>query len=76
MRAAGYHGPQRVAVPRGEVVVRTADQVVAAVLSLSGSAPHLFGDRLPSFVGALREVLGTGPIVERARDVELVIWRP
>lgn len=76
MRAAGYRGPQRVAVPRGEVVVRSTDQVVAAVLSLSGSAPHLFGDRLESFVGDLRKVLGTGPFAERARDVELVIWRP
>jgi SAM-dependent methyltransferase len=76
MRAAGYRGPHLVAVPRGEVVVRSTDEVVAAVLSLSGSAPHLFGDRLEAFVADLREVLGPGPFAERARDVELAIWRP
>jgi hypothetical protein len=76
MRAAGYRGPQRIVVPRGEVVERTTDEVVDAVLSLSWSAPHLFGDRLGAFVGDLRDVLGAGPFAERARDVELVIWRP
>ena len=34
-------------VPDGRVLVRTADQVVAAVFSVSSSAPHLFADRLP-----------------------------
>ena len=76
MRAAGYRGPQRIVVPRGEVVERTTDDVVDAVLSLSGSAPHLFGDRLGAFVDDLRDVLGAGPFAERTRDVELVIWRP
>jgi SAM-dependent methyltransferase len=76
MRAAGYRGPERIVVPRGEVVERSADEVVAAVLSLSGSAPHLFGDRLGSFVDDLRGVLGPGPFAERARDLELVLWRP
>ncbi len=80
MLAAGYRGPQRVSVPRGEVVERSVDDVVAAVLSLSGSAPHLFGDRLAAFERDLRDLLGAssarGRFAERARDVELVVWRP
>jgi hypothetical protein len=76
MRDAGYHGPQRLVVPRREVVERTVDDVVAAVLSLSSSAPHLFGDRLAAFENDLRELLGTGPFSERAGDVGVAIWRP
>ncbi|NUU19623.1 class I SAM-dependent methyltransferase [Cellulomonas humilata] len=76
MRAAGYRGPERLVVPRGEVVERTTDDVVAAVLSLSSSAPHLFGDRFVAFERDLRELLGGGPFAERARDVTAVIWRP
>ena len=40
MRAAGYRGPQRVYVEQGQVVRRGVDEVVSAVFSLSGSAPH------------------------------------
>jgi SAM-dependent methyltransferase len=79
LRAAGYAGPQRIEVPRGEVVTRTADQVVSAVFSLSGSAPHLFGERLGDFERDLRHLLAeaspVGEFAERLRDVELVIWR-
>lgn len=76
MVAAGYRGPQRVEVPRGETVTRSVDDVVDAVLSLSSSAPHLFGGRLEAFERDLRQLLGPGPFAERTRDVELVIWRP
>jgi hypothetical protein len=76
MRAAGFTGPQRIAVTRGEVRTRTADEIVAAVFSHSGSAPHLFGDRLPAFEADLRRLLGDGPFAERLSDVELAIWRP
>ncbi|WP_456845664.1 class I SAM-dependent methyltransferase [Cellulomonas sp. P5_C6] len=76
MVAAGYRGPQRVVVPRGETVTRSVDDVVDAVLSLSSSAPHLFGGRLEAFERDLRGLLGPGPFAERTRDVELVIWRP
>ncbi|HET6533090.1 MAG TPA: class I SAM-dependent methyltransferase [Actinoplanes sp.] len=79
MRAAGYQGPQRIDVTRGEVVTRTADEVVSAVLSLSGSAPHLFGDRVADFERDLRRRLAqtspAGVFSERLRDVSLVIWR-
>lgn len=48
-RHAGFVGPDRFEIP-GRVVTRTADEVVASVYSLSSAAPHLFGDRLDSFV--------------------------
>lgn len=76
MRAAGYRGPERLVVPRGQPVERTADDVVDAVLSLSSSAPHLFGDRIGAFESDLRGLLGPGPFSERERDVAAAIWRP
>jgi SAM-dependent methyltransferase len=76
MRAAGYRGPERLVVPQGAVVERSMDDVVAAVLSLSSSAPHLFGERLGTFERDLRELLGDGPFSEQARDVSVAIWRP
>ncbi len=76
MRAAGWTGPRTVTVTRGEIVTRTPDEIVAAVLSHSGSAPHLFGDRLRSFEDDLRRLRGDGPFAERLRDVGVVIWRP
>ncbi|MEZ0447572.1 class I SAM-dependent methyltransferase [Cellulomonas sp. ICMP 17802] len=76
MAAAGYRGPERLVVPRGNAVERTTEDVVAAVLSLSSSAPHLFGDRLGAFERDLRALLGAGLFSERARDVAATIWRP
>jgi hypothetical protein len=61
-------------------VDRTVDDVVAAVLSLSGSAPHLFGDQEMAFEAELRHLLTAcadrGHFSERLRDAEIVIWRP
>jgi hypothetical protein len=69
-----------VEVGGGEIVERTADQVVAAVYSLSSSAPHLFGERLTEFDRELRSVLraasSTGIFAERRREIALDIWRP
>ena len=76
MRAAGYAGPTRLDVGGGEVVERTVDEIVASVFSLSGSAPHLFGDRLSDFEADLRALLADGPYAERRRETGLVIWRP
>lgn len=63
----------------GEVVERGADELVAAVFSLSSAAPHLFGDRLPDFESELRELLrresADGRFAERTVPVELRIWR-
>jgi SAM-dependent methyltransferase len=80
MRAAGYRGPQRLHVEQGQVVRRSLDEVVSAVFSLSGSAPHLFGTRLAAFDrelrALLREVSPDGGFAERVEDVDVVIWRP
>lgn len=80
MRAAGYAGPHRIPVVRGEVVDRSADEVVSAVYSLSYATPHLFGAGLDRFDAELRALLRAaapgGVFSERAREMELVIWRP
>jgi precorrin-6B methylase 2 len=79
MAAAGYTGPRRITVARGDLLERTEDQVVASVYSLSWAAPHLFGRRLDEFEKDLRRLLRatspSGRFSERARDIELVIWR-
>ena len=80
MRDAGYRGPERLDVVRGDVVDRSTEQVVSAVFSLSSSAPHLFGPRLPEFDDDLRGLLRSaspgGTFAERAHDLGAVIWRP
>jgi hypothetical protein len=77
-RAAGFAGPTRLSVP-GRIVERTAEQVVAAVLSLSSSAPHLFGDRLAGFTAELQALLGEaspqGEFAEEMRSIDLDVWR-
>jgi len=78
-RAAGFTGPRRLELP-GVVVERTADQVVAAVLSLSGSAPHLFGPRLAAFEADLRGLLHdtspAGVFSQHMREIVLDLWDP
>ena len=80
MRAAGYAGPTRIEVDHGRVLDRSADEIVASVFSLSRSAPHLFGDRLPAFEADLRALLAAaspgGRFSEVRREMALVIWRP
>jgi precorrin-6B methylase 2 len=77
-RAAGFTSPTRFEVP-GRVVVRDADDIVASVFSLSGSAPHLFGDRRRIFEAELRELLrGVSPggrFSEQMRESAIDIWR-
>lgn len=77
---AGFSDAAHVEVPAAEVVTRTADQIVAAVFSLSTSAPHLFGanqERFESDLRALlRDVSPDGLFAERTRDIALDIWRP
>jgi SAM-dependent methyltransferase len=76
--AAGFTGPQRLEVP-GRVVERTADEIAASVYSLSGSAPHLLGDRLDQFDAELRQLLSDitddGRFSEHMRSIGLDIWR-
>jgi SAM-dependent methyltransferase len=78
-RAAGFTGPELVAVPDGRTIVRSADDLVAETFSLSSSAPHLFGQRRSQFEADLREVLAEaspdGAFAVRLPDNELKIWR-
>jgi len=80
MVAAGFRGPTRLAVGGGRILDRSEDDVVASVYSRSSSTPHLFGERLAEFETELRELLRhtapDGRFSERAREVELVLWRP
>lgn len=77
-RGAGFSGPQRIEVPSW-VVDRTVDEVVAAVYSQSGSAPHLFGDRLPAFGDELRGLVASAAggqvFTERMSPIAIDIWR-
>jgi SAM-dependent methyltransferase len=77
-RRAGFHGLRRVTVPRGEVFLRSEDEIVSSVYSLSSAAPHLFGNRRDAFERDLRELLRTaspdGRFAEKAREIELSIW--
>jgi hypothetical protein len=60
-------------------LIRTIDDLVAWVYSLSSSAPHLFGDRLGAFESDLRRLLHesspTGVFSEQPPDTEVFIWR-
>jgi SAM-dependent methyltransferase len=56
-QAAGFASEVDVIVPDERMLERTADEVVAWVLSTSSTAPHLFGDRLADFERDLRAVL-------------------
>jgi SAM-dependent methyltransferase len=77
-RRAGFHGPRRVELRRGEIVVRTVDQIVAATFSLSSSTPALFGDRRTEFERELRRLLEAeaddGRFDERVRDLAFEVW--
>jgi SAM-dependent methyltransferase len=78
LAAAGFRGPRRLDVGGYRVFERSEDEVVASVFSLSGAAPHLFGDRLDAFETDLRAVLQTaspsGQFWERAREITVSIW--
>lgn len=78
-RAAGFVGPQHVEIAAGDVAVRSIDEVVAAVYSLSSSTTRLFGARRSEFERDLRGLLAKtaadGRFAERRRDIALDIWR-
>jgi SAM-dependent methyltransferase len=76
--AAGFAGPVRIDVPGGQMHLRTEDDVVASVFSLSSAAPHLFGDRRDEFEselrGLLRRASPAGCFSERVGEIALRIW--
>lgn len=79
LKRAGFAGPDYARVPAGGVLMRSADDVVAWVYSLSGSAPHLFGDRSDEFEIDLRRLLHDASpstlFTERPPDTEVFLWR-
>lgn len=76
---AGFEGRERYVVPAGEVVVRTAEDLVAWVFSRSDSAPHLFGEKVAAFEQEVRAVLAAaspgGRFAERLQATAIRIWR-
>jgi len=80
LRQAHFDLAHRIVIPAYEPLVRSTDDVVAWVYSLSGSAPHLFGDRLPAFDRDLRQILAvaskSGRFADQPQDTEVHIWRP
>jgi hypothetical protein len=56
-QGAGFAPEEIVLVPDDRLLTRSADDVVAWVLSTSSTAPHLFGERLDDFVRDLRTLL-------------------
>lgn len=79
LAAAGFRGPQRIHLPPAGPLLRTEDDLVAWVWSLSGSAPHLFGTRRGEFEAELRVLLRqaapAGVFAEWLPDTDVRIWR-
>jgi ubiquinone/menaquinone biosynthesis C-methylase UbiE len=78
--AAGFAAPEVVAVPDGRLLERTIDELVAERLASSGTAPHLFGERVATFEQELRETLAaatpSGRFTVRLPDNLLFVYRP
>ena len=79
LEACGFGPAREITVP-GRELVRSVDDVVSSVFSLSSAAPHLFGDRLGEFERELRDLLDAaaldGRFGERMREICLMVWRP
>ncbi|MER5325608.1 class I SAM-dependent methyltransferase [Streptosporangium roseum] len=75
---AGFSGPRLYVVPGGQALERTCGDVLAWVLSLSSSTPHLFGTRRGDFEAdlgrLLREVAPSGRFSERQPSTEVFVW--
>ena len=76
---AGFRAPETTVVEGRDVVTRTIDDEVAAVFSMSGSAPHLFGSRVSDFEAELRVLLDDagddGRFSLQVPDLALVFYR-
>lgn len=80
MKQAGFTGPTRIEIGGDQIVNRGVEDIISAVFSLSGSAPHLFAAELPAFETDLRRLLVSasddGRFSERTRGIDVVVWRP
>jgi hypothetical protein len=59
--------PRQLFVPGIPDLLRDSESVLSGYLSLSSSAPHLFGDRLDDFAGEVRALLAS-------RSAEGIFW--
>jgi SAM-dependent methyltransferase len=79
LASAGFIGPERLHLSDAAPLVRSEDDLVAWVWSLSGSAPHLFGTRRGEFEaelrGVLRQAAADGVFAEWLPDTDVRIWR-
>lgn len=79
LSGAGFVGPEYERLPAAGLLIRTADDLVAQVFSLSSSAPHLFADRRDEFERELRRLLGDASpanlFAEQPPDTEVFVWR-
>jgi SAM-dependent methyltransferase len=79
-QAAGFLPARIVVVTDGREIDLGIDRVVARVFSMSGTAPHLFGDRVGQFEHDLRALLtgasAAGRFSVRLPDNTLRIWQP
>lgn len=77
--AAGFTRHERFRVPAGGPLHRSTHDLVAWVFSLSGSAPHLFGERRAAFEADLRRLLHqkspSGRFSEQPPDTDLQLFR-
>jgi SAM-dependent methyltransferase len=75
----GFDGPER-HVLGGPDFLRTEDDLVAEVFSMSFSAPPLFGERVGAFEAdlraLLREISPSGQFSTRQPSTEVRVWRP
>jgi hypothetical protein len=74
-----FGAPQQLFVPGVPDLLRDSESVLSGYLSLSSSAPHLFGDRLGDFAGEVRALLADrsaeGIFWDWAGDTEVILAR-
>jgi hypothetical protein len=62
-----FGAPRSIFAPGIPNLLRTSESVLSGYLSMSSSAPHLFGDRVKDFADEVRELL-------RLRSPEGIFW--
>ncbi len=74
-----FGAPRSVFVPGIPDLLRDSESVLSGYLSMSSSAPHLFGDRLEDFAGEVRELLASrspeGVFWDWPGDTEMILAR-